>query len=593
MDNLTPKYKTTAQDRTRRYEQKALNRDDLECRKAGAPIANGGHLGQSKRQQKEKSHFISQLSVEIAQGSTSNNGNKIQGKSESHISRDMATEMSEKCLRCRSESVMIVCCACGGDFCCTCVGMSVDTIAYYEEAPGGMKWFCNECLPSVNEAIKICMSGELTLKRHVPSDPDVKKLNEQMAEMQARMINVEMALIPNTNSIGPQNTNIQPRYRDALVARVSNTSIHPQQASTPTPRTTPAQAVQGSQTTHLPPQMPQLSTPHAATINAQPKTAPQTTQHNQAKPRERKSQLKLKSDSNEKERRKNNIIVHNLPESVQPKRADAERDDCNRVDEMIVEAMRIDDINTIKATRLGGKRRDGKPRLLLCKLNNHRDRVLRKARYVRMYEDWDNVFIDPDRTNLEQRQHELRRTEIRKQREAEESADSDSTFYSATDGDATIVISDHNLGNQGQPENPGQQVSDDISPEISPAENVDEPNKGGSESQSESEPSLDGSVPQTEAVPIMGGSDSQTEVVPSLGGSDSQTEVVPTPGGSDTQIEDQPPQESAPSTEEAATESSPRPDSASTEEAATESSPRPDSAATPQESSNSPDFNDN
>ena len=42
---------------------------------------------------------------------------------------------------------------------------------------------------------------------------------------------------------------------------------------------------------------------------------------------------------------------------------------------------------------------------------------MRKARYVRMYEEWGNIFIDPDRTHQEQQENQLRHEEHKCQRE--------------------------------------------------------------------------------------------------------------------------------------------------------------------------------
>ena len=156
--------------------------------------------------------------------------------------------------------------------------------------------------------------------------------------------------------------------------------------------------------------------------------------------------LRLKNEVEERERRKRNIVVHNLAESTSTKPAQRQLDDSQRVNEMIVEAMRIEDIKAVKSTRMGGLRRDGKPRVLLVALDGDRTRLLRKAKYVRMYEEWAEIFIDPDRTPQERRLHSTKRAELKAQREAEECGELEDSFYSAAE-EPTVVpsISDLNL----------------------------------------------------------------------------------------------------------------------------------------------------
>ena len=522
MEHLQPRYKTTRQDRQLKNLERARNRESSEPDVHHAH-QNGGRASDSKESINENGtnsdHFVSQISVIMGHNKSQNSVVSKEGSN-----RDVFTETAPECCQICSttDSVTIACCACGGDYCNVCVGMSYDMVVHYERGPIGLKWYCNECMPAIHEAVKLHLSGELASGQR----STIAKLSEQMAEMQARMINVEQAIAPKINQVDFPTVN-QAKYRNALIVGHNKTNI---QANIP-----PQQASTSSYPLHT-------SQTHTQHIISAPRVHTQAATNKQTMPKQQKqhlrrnkSQLKIKSDEAEKLRRKNNIIVHNLPESAQAKRGDAEREDCERVNEMIVEAMRIDDISTIKATRLGGKRRDGKPRLLLCKLDAERERVLRKARYVRMYEDWENIFIDPDRTNQEQQENQMRREERKRQREAESIV---SDLIDLTD------------------------------------ENEDGPATGGSDAQTENVLTMSGSESQTEDVPTRGGSDTQTENVPTMGGSESQTvneppqapsiENEPKPGGSDSQTENATSQAPSSEDESCEDESSSSPDSAAT-----------------------------
>ena len=79
-------------------------------------------------------------------------------------------------------------------------------------------------------------------------------------------------------------------------------------------------------------------------------------------------------------------------------------------------AMRLTEIEVKTAIRIGKKSED-KPRPLIITLNSEREQVLRRARLIRRYKDWQNVFIDPDRTPLEQEEFRDLRAEFKKRRE--------------------------------------------------------------------------------------------------------------------------------------------------------------------------------
>ena len=120
----------------------------------------------------------------------------------------------------------------------------------------------------------------------------------------------------------------------------------------------------------------------------------------------------------EKERRKYNVCIQNLPESNATSADDRKAYDTMEARCMLA-AMRLQTIDVKSAVRIG-KKSDDRPRPLMITLDSDREQVLRRARFVRRYKDWQTVFIDPDRTPLEQEKFKETRAEFKRRKEAGE-----------------------------------------------------------------------------------------------------------------------------------------------------------------------------
>ena len=123
-------------------------------------------------------------------------------------------------------------------------------------------------------------------------------------------------------------------------------------------------------------------------------------------------------EKREKERRKYNIVIQNLAESNSDSAEDRKSYDIMEVRCMLV-AMRLRDIEVKAAVRMG-KKTENKSRPLMITLDSDRDQVVKKARFIRRYDCWRSVFIDPDRTPQEQEIFKETRLEFKRRKESGE-----------------------------------------------------------------------------------------------------------------------------------------------------------------------------
>lgn len=146
-----------------------------------------------------------------------------------------------------------------------------------------------------------------------------------------------------------------------------------------------------------------------------------------AKPASVKSQIQLKEISGavgdyfEKDKRKRNIVIHNLPEeprnSAQFERI---RNDSDKVEKMCRDVFKV----VVKPERVFrvGQSKNGKPRLLIVCLPDEGSKwdILRMAKQLRNIEEYSNIYISPDLTPEEQRQDKVLRDELKRRRDAGE-----------------------------------------------------------------------------------------------------------------------------------------------------------------------------
>ena len=119
-------------------------------------------------------------------------------------------------------------------------------------------------------------------------------------------------------------------------------------------------------------------------------------------------------EERDRERRKFNIIVQNLPESKQELSEDRKKEDIMEA-RCLLAGMQLSRIGVKSAVRLGKK--NDKPRSLMVTLDSERGPVLSRAKMIRKYKCWMKVFIDPNRTPKEQEEHKKLFDDFKKRKE--------------------------------------------------------------------------------------------------------------------------------------------------------------------------------
>ena len=108
-------------------------------------------------------------------------------------------------------------------------------------------------------------------------------------------------------------------------------------------------------------------------------------------------------DHLDKEKRKGNIVVHNLPEQEGDTLADRSSKDITEFTTMVREAMRLN-VMASRSFRVG-KRNQAKPRLMIVTLDNPsmKHDILRGAPQLRHIERYSNIYLTADLTQRERK----------------------------------------------------------------------------------------------------------------------------------------------------------------------------------------------
>ena len=365
-----------------------------------------------------------------------------------HQSTEIEIEF-ESCVSCKKpfgyEEVM-VCNYCSDNFCCSCANVPPIVATVQFQVPN-LRWYCLPCDKHQSTIIKNFKEGIVAYQTTVPitSTPQPRivrskppqnetcaqsdEIVRMLSDFANRMDNHELLIGELKNVV--LNKNQEGSRIETIPAKP--TKVNPQAKNQQNqPQTTKnskivnfAQVVQEqakvNQQKQIRPKPPQ-QTPTASTTTQRPASrvtpAPsavntdQQTREPHLVPQRRRlvlTPVAANTEIEEMERRKNNIVIHNLPEQVADNKQQA---DLEEVNFMLADAMFLTDVKAVTARRLGAPRGDGKPRSLLVNLNSERIQVLKKAGSIRQYELWENVYIDPDRTPKERQEHASMRKEL-------------------------------------------------------------------------------------------------------------------------------------------------------------------------------------
>ena len=120
----------------------------------------------------------------------------------------------------------------------------------------------------------------------------------------------------------------------------------------------------------------------------------------------------------EREKRKNNLVVFNIPESNQIDIKARSKNDISVFNEIVETVLKVQEVQVTKAIRLG-KKNSEKPRPLLLSFAQETTKreILSNARILRRSTKWSNVFISPDLTLKERQANREIRAEMKRRRE--------------------------------------------------------------------------------------------------------------------------------------------------------------------------------
>lgn len=136
------------------------------------------------------------------------------------------------------------------------------------------------------------------------------------------------------------------------------------------------------------------------------------------------STVRLLDEYADRERRKDNLIVHNVPESNKPSLNERNRADKENIEAIIADGLAMTGVEVSNVIRLGGRgqNRNNKPRLVMATLATpaRKKMILAAAKTLRNTEDWSNIYITPDQTPKEREEGRVLREELRTRRNAGE-----------------------------------------------------------------------------------------------------------------------------------------------------------------------------
>ena len=402
MSSLRPDYSTTGADRAERHKKRSEERK------------NGGSSNQNKTD-------ASDLSTD----SKSKGGINVDGQ----ISIDSQTiDICDSCKKSPGpEKAIAICRLCSDLICSECIpNLQLSTFVDIEKS-SNLLFFCNDCIDTVSNKIRKIHEGksvasigsatsELRTAKSVQQAPGDAESHEPSTPLDNEGNAVGQPEAPNTQ--GQSQNQIEPDTITSLVNAIKDlqvemcnikNSLAPDRKMNK-PENTASQVVK---------QPAAQSYANAARDeNAPPAIVVYDDSTNVLlQGRELAPRATIPSEiieERDRERRKYNIIVQNLSESMKESPEDRKKEDIMEVRCMLA-GMQLTEIEVKAAVRLGKK--GDKPRSLMVTLDSPREAVLRRAKMIRRYRCWLTVFIDPDRTPKEQDEHKKLREEFKRRKD--------------------------------------------------------------------------------------------------------------------------------------------------------------------------------
>ena len=400
MSSLKPKYTTTASDRAERHKKRVESSE------------NGGSTSKN----------------ETNGGGLSADSKSKEGNDDKQISID--TETIDICDSCKKspgpENAIAICRLCSDLICNECISDLQPSTFVDIEKSNNLLFFCNDCIDTVSKKIhkihegkSVASIGSATSElrtdtlvqrssketvSHDPKvtvgqqleppkdlsqnniiDPDtIKSLVNAIQDLQVEMCNIK-------DSFSSGRKMNKPPVKPTITSAVNKETAGKSYANAARDENAPPAIVIYDDTT---PEIPVM-----------------------LEGRELASRPMVPSEiieERDRERRKFNIIVQNLPESQKELPEDRKKDDIMEA-RCLLAAMKLTEIGVKSAVRLGKK--NDKPRPLMVTLDTEREQVLKRVKMIRKWKCWLKVWIDPDRTPKEQEDHKKLFEEYKKRKQ--------------------------------------------------------------------------------------------------------------------------------------------------------------------------------
>ena len=272
----------------------------------------------------------------------------------------------------------VECDRCGQWYHTGCLGISnaaYDALNKYHKV---FSWFCPPC--------------KKLLKVYVPDSMAIKsKIDELATTVDNRMKLIELSLREQEQAVDHQTKLIERSIKESHVQKASY-----------------ADMVKGS------------CSDVVAKVTAKVASIPQSLT-SRAESKDMQNISKVFDDFLEKDKRKNNLVIHNLPESEGDTFAERADKDTRLFQDVVKDTFRMN-ASVSKVYRVG-KVMEGKPRLLIVTLATPgvKGDILRLAPQLRNSNAWGNIYITPDLTKAEREAARKVREELASRKAAGES----------------------------------------------------------------------------------------------------------------------------------------------------------------------------
>ena len=402
MSFLKRNFATTASDRRKRNK----NGGETDKRNEVSDDQNGGAL---------------------AKKGNENSAEKSQITKPTGEQHDILPDPIEICFSCdkstRKTVGFVTCQGCSKVYCHLCSDLTPSTVKQITKYRG-LLWFCKDCI--LDENFQSFMQQAKC--NPPPSESTVTLVNTQADHLEVIDATIAEPL-PQTEDplLNRIVTAVQILQTEVCSMKTLITADKNLQAPTKksytaaTKATTPNIANHTEQTE--PQAQTQVHTQHINTNQVQPLTEKQQKIQESLQARQKAPRPQVATEvmeAREAERRKLNIVIHNLEEKISESAEERKDHDEFEVSCMLAGA-RLFNVNVKKAIRLGNRTDDKPgPRPLLVTLDTDREKVIKRQRFIRGFIEWNNVFIDPDRTPKEQEEHKVLRQEFKRRKDAGE-----------------------------------------------------------------------------------------------------------------------------------------------------------------------------